>query len=154
MCECGVCLCVFGGGDLLPSSQVGNHSNPSNRVCFACFPTAYAKNVCTFNSTGRNFVNQRVYACVTCSLIGNEGMCLPCARICHAGHRCVTTRPTQDCCCCFHHVCPCSRPRFGGCVLGVCFAVVHWPALRLSCAHLDSTATVAQAAPCTHRKSV
>ncbi len=48
---------------------------------------AYDKNLCTFNFTKRTFVVQRHYTCLTCDLVNNMGVCLTCARTCHAGHR-------------------------------------------------------------------
>ena len=67
-------------------------SSPFLYRCAAC-----EKNVCTFNFTKRSFFVQRVYRCVTCNLTGNDGVCLPCARLCHVGHRCVCWG--WGCCC-------------------------------------------------------
>lgn len=45
------------------------------------------KNRCTFQLTGKNFVNQQFARCLDCFPADNEGACLYCIKTCHAGHR-------------------------------------------------------------------
>lgn len=40
--------------------------------------------LCTFTTTGTQFVEQHWYFCYTCDLAGSEGVCSVCARTCHA----------------------------------------------------------------------
>ncbi|KAI0565044.1 hypothetical protein FGB62_22g334 [Gracilaria domingensis] len=39
--------------------------------------------LCTYTSTGSQFVEQHWYFCYTCELSGSEGVCSTCARVCH-----------------------------------------------------------------------
>lgn len=41
--------------------------------------------LCTYTSTGSQFVEQHWYFCYTCELAGSEGVCSVCARVCHDG---------------------------------------------------------------------
>lgn len=41
--------------------------------------------LCTYTSTGSDFVEQHWYFCYTCDLAGSEGVCSVCARVCHDG---------------------------------------------------------------------
>eukprot|EP00178_Gracilaria_changii_P004699 TRINITY_DN1766_c0_g1_i1.p1 TRINITY_DN1766_c0_g1~~TRINITY_DN1766_c0_g1_i1.p1 ORF type:complete len:5290 (-),score=625.38 TRINITY_DN1766_c0_g1_i1:1714-17583(-) len=42
-----------------------------------------ARPLCTYTSTGSQFVEQHWYFCYTCELSGSEGVCSVCARVCH-----------------------------------------------------------------------
>jgi hypothetical protein len=42
--------------------------------------------ICTINATGRAHAVQRWFNCITCGLTQGRGVCVPCARVCHAGH--------------------------------------------------------------------
>lgn len=44
-------------------------------------------NVCTVTRTGREYVKQVYYRCLTCNLVGNLGCCAVCVSVCHAGHQ-------------------------------------------------------------------
>ncbi|PXF48696.1 putative E3 ubiquitin-protein ligase [Gracilariopsis chorda] len=41
--------------------------------------------LCTYTTTGSQFVEQHWYFCYSCDLSGSEGVCSTCARICHRG---------------------------------------------------------------------
>lgn len=41
--------------------------------------------LCTYTSTGNQFVEQHWYFCYSCELAGSEGVCSTCARLCHKG---------------------------------------------------------------------
>lgn len=41
--------------------------------------------LCTYTSTGSQFVEQHWYFCYSCELVGSEGVCSVCARVCHKG---------------------------------------------------------------------
>lgn len=45
------------------------------------------KHVCTLNETGEKFVTQQWYQCITCGSPHNEGCCVVCKDVCHAGHQ-------------------------------------------------------------------
>lgn len=47
---------------------------------------AVAGKACTFTVTGNNYTEQHWYFCYTCRLVGSEGCCSVCARVCHRGH--------------------------------------------------------------------
>ena len=42
---------------------------------------------CTFTATGRNYVKQSWWRCLTCSTSGKVGVCKSCMDICHKGHK-------------------------------------------------------------------
>jgi E3 ubiquitin-protein ligase UBR4 len=50
---------------------------------------ALASKVCTFTSSGSNFMEQHWYFCYTCDLTVSKGCCSVCAKVCHRGHRVV-----------------------------------------------------------------
>jgi E3 ubiquitin-protein ligase UBR4 len=47
---------------------------------------AVAGKSCTYTQTGNNYTEQHWYFCYTCRLVGSEGCCSVCARVCHRGH--------------------------------------------------------------------
>ncbi|KAF8012749.1 hypothetical protein BT93_I0796 [Corymbia citriodora subsp. variegata] len=53
---------------------------------------ALASKVCTFTSSGSNFMEQHWYFCYTCDLVVQKGCCSVCAKVCHRGHRVVYSR--------------------------------------------------------------
>lgn len=62
-------------------------SKEVSRFSVSTIAEAHSNVVCTFNATGRMFVQQRYYRCETCQITQRQGVCIPCARTCHAGHR-------------------------------------------------------------------
>ncbi len=56
--------------------------------------------LCTFTTTGDQFVEQYWYFCYTCGLTGTEGVCTVCARRCHAGHEIAYSRHSRFFCDC------------------------------------------------------
>jgi len=48
--------------------------------------SAIDNSICTFAASGKSYCPQVWFKCVTCNLVNNEGCCLSCARLCHAGH--------------------------------------------------------------------
>lgn len=61
---------------------------------------AVADKLCTFSSTGSQFVEQHWYFCFTCGLKGSEGVCAVCALVCHAGHDLSYSRHSRFFCDC------------------------------------------------------
>lgn len=61
---------------------------------------ALASKVCTFTSSGSNFMEQHWYFCYTCDLTGSKGCCSVCAKVCHRGHRVVYSRSSRFFCDC------------------------------------------------------
>ncbi|XP_006566770.1 E3 ubiquitin-protein ligase UBR5 isoform X2 [Apis mellifera] len=56
---------------------------------------------CSFTWTGTQHINQDIFECKTCGLIGSLCCCTECARVCHRGHDCriKITSPTAYCDC-------------------------------------------------------
>ncbi|XWS47517.1 hypothetical protein CRYUN_Cryun14cG0159200 [Craigia yunnanensis] len=61
---------------------------------------ALASKVCTFTSSGSNFMEQHWYFCYTCDLTISKGCCSVCAKVCHRGHRVVYSRSSRFFCDC------------------------------------------------------
>ncbi|KAL3677862.1 hypothetical protein R1sor_020818 [Riccia sorocarpa] len=61
---------------------------------------ALASRVCTFTSSGSNFMEQHWYFCYTCDLTVSKGCCSVCARVCHRGHKVVYSRLSRFFCDC------------------------------------------------------
>lgn len=59
-----------------------------------------SQKLCTFSSTGSQFVEQHWYFCYTCDLTGTEGVCAICAQVCHAGHDLSYSRHSRFFCDC------------------------------------------------------
>lgn len=77
---------------------------------------ALASKVCTFTSSGSNFMEQHWYFCYTCDLTISKGCCSICAKICHRGHRVVYSRSSRFFCDCGAggvrgSSCQCLKPR-------------------------------------------
>jgi E3 ubiquitin-protein ligase UBR4 len=75
-----------------------------------------ASKVCTFTSSGSNFMEQHWYFCYTCDLTVSKGCCSVCARVCHRGHRVVYSRSSRFFCDCGAggvrgSSCQCLKPR-------------------------------------------
>lgn len=56
---------------------------------------------CSFTWTGEEHINQDIFECRTCGLIGSLCCCTECAQVCHRGHDCKLKRtsPTAYCDC-------------------------------------------------------
>ncbi|KAH3897177.1 hypothetical protein DPMN_021362, partial [Dreissena polymorpha] len=56
---------------------------------------------CSFTWTGAEHINQDIFECRTCGLMGSLCCCTECARVCHKGHDCKLKRtsPTAYCDC-------------------------------------------------------
>ncbi|KAL3624091.1 hypothetical protein CASFOL_032907 [Castilleja foliolosa] len=82
---------------------------------------ALASKVCTFTSSGSNFMEQHWYFCYTCDLTVSKGCCSVCANVCHRGHRVVYSRSSRFFCDCGAggvrgSSCQCLKPRkYTGC---------------------------------------
>lgn len=61
---------------------------------------ALASRVCTFTSSGSNFMEQHWYFCYTCDLTVSKGCCSVCAKVCHRGHKVVYSRLSRFFCDC------------------------------------------------------
>uniref|UniRef100_A0A1D1Y594 Auxin transport protein BIG n=1 Tax=Anthurium amnicola TaxID=1678845 RepID=A0A1D1Y594_9ARAE len=77
---------------------------------------ALASQVCTFTSSGSNFMEQHWYFCYTCDLTVSKGCCSVCAKVCHRGHRVVYSRSSRFFCDCGAggvrgSSCQCLKPR-------------------------------------------
>ncbi|KAL8471843.1 hypothetical protein ACS0TY_029181 [Phlomoides rotata] len=77
---------------------------------------ALAAKVCTFTSSGSNFMEQHWYFCYTCELTVSKGCCSVCAKVCHRGHRVVYSRSSRFFCDCGAggvrgSSCQCLKPR-------------------------------------------
>lgn len=77
---------------------------------------ALASKVCTFTSSGSNFMEQHWYFCYTCDLTISKGCCSVCAKVCHRGHRVVYSRSSRFFCDCGaggvrSSSCQCLKPR-------------------------------------------
>lgn len=75
-----------------------------------------ASKVCTFTSSGSNFMEQHWYFCYTCDLTVSKGCCSVCAKVCHRGHRVVYSRSSRFFCDCGAggvrgSNCQCLKPR-------------------------------------------
>ncbi|CAG0918967.1 unnamed protein product [Notodromas monacha] len=60
-----------------------------------------ANDTCSFTWTGAEHINQDIYECRTCGLVGSLCCCTECARVCHKNHDCKLkqTSPTAYCDC-------------------------------------------------------
>ncbi|WVZ63924.1 hypothetical protein U9M48_013516 [Paspalum notatum var. saurae] len=77
---------------------------------------ALSSKVCTFTSSGSNFMEQHWYFCYTCDLTVSKGCCSVCAKVCHRGHRVVYSRSSRFFCDCGAggvrgSSCQCLKPR-------------------------------------------
>ncbi|KAF9624456.1 hypothetical protein IFM89_011464 [Coptis chinensis] len=95
-------------GDLASMDKDEEEDNNSERVL--------ASKVCTFTSSGSNFMEQHWYFCYTCDLTVSKGCCSVCAKVCHRGHRVVYSRLSRFFCDCGAggvrgSSCQCLKPR-------------------------------------------
>ena len=44
--------------------------------------------LCSFTWTGTKHINQDIFECKTCGLVGPLCCCTQCAQVCHIGHEC------------------------------------------------------------------
>ncbi|KAK9267349.1 hypothetical protein L1049_009773 [Liquidambar formosana] len=77
---------------------------------------ALESKVCTFTSSGNNFMERHWYFCYTCDLTVSKGCCSVCAKVCHCGHRVVYSRSSWFFCDCGAggvrgSDCQCLKPR-------------------------------------------
>eukprot|EP00177_Eucheuma_denticulatum_P000016 GFKZ01000034.1.p1 GENE.GFKZ01000034.1~~GFKZ01000034.1.p1 ORF type:complete len:5357 (-),score=648.29 GFKZ01000034.1:273-16343(-) len=63
--------------------QVGSANNSSD--VWSALEESTKSSLCTYTTTGSQFVEQHWYFCYTCDLAGSEGVCSVCARVCHSG---------------------------------------------------------------------
>lgn len=77
---------------LYPNGSLPDHS-PLYMLC--------SNDTCSFTWTGEDHINQDIFECRTCGLIGSLCCCTECARVCHRGHDCKLKRtsPTAYCDC-------------------------------------------------------
>ncbi|XP_077989768.1 E3 ubiquitin-protein ligase UBR5-like [Glandiceps talaboti] len=73
----------------------GSNLNNSPLQVLCCNDT------CSFTWTGTEHINQDIFECRTCGLLGSLCCCTECARVCHKGHDCrlKRTSPTAYCDC-------------------------------------------------------
>ncbi|KAF8389895.1 hypothetical protein HHK36_024413 [Tetracentron sinense] len=95
-------------GELASIDKEDEENNNSERVL--------ASKVCTFTSSGSNFMEQHWYFCYTCDLTVSKGCCSVCAKVCHHGHRVVYSRLSRFFCDCGAvgvrgSSCQCLKPR-------------------------------------------
>ncbi len=55
-------------------------NNPIHLLC--------CNDTCSFTWTGAEHINQDIFECRTCGLLGSLCCCTECARVCHKGHDC------------------------------------------------------------------
>ncbi|KAF7143941.1 hypothetical protein RHSIM_Rhsim05G0129500 [Rhododendron simsii] len=77
---------------------------------------ALGSKVCTFTSSGSNFMEQHWYFCYTCNLTVSKGCCSVSAKVCHRGHHDVYSRSSRFFCDCGAggvrgSSCQCWKPR-------------------------------------------
>nr|XP_027205852.1 E3 ubiquitin-protein ligase UBR5-like isoform X2 [Dermatophagoides pteronyssinus] len=77
---------------LYPRGSSPDHS-PLYMLC--------SNDTCSFTWTGNEHINQDIFECRTCGLVGSLCCCTECARVCHRGHDCKLkrTNPTAYCDC-------------------------------------------------------
>lgn len=54
--------------------------SPLQVLCF--------NDTCSFTWTGTRHINQDIFECKTCGLVGPLCCCTECAQVCHSGHEC------------------------------------------------------------------
>lgn len=74
----------------------GSNADQSPLYVLCCNDT------CSFTWTGAVHINQDIFECRTCGLVGTLCCCTECAKVCHKGHDCKLKRtsPTAYCDCC------------------------------------------------------
>ena len=61
---------------------------PSNDANLSPFHMLCCNDTCSFTWTGTTHINQDIFECRTCGLVGSLCCCTECARVCHVGHDC------------------------------------------------------------------
>lgn len=61
-----------------------------------------ASRLCTYITTGDQYVEQHWYFCYTCDLAGSDGVCSVCARVCHKGCELAYSKFSRFFCDCGH----------------------------------------------------
>lgn len=79
----------------------GSNADQSPMYVLCCNDT------CSFTWTGAVHINQDIFECRTCGLVGTLCCCTECAKVCHKGHDCKLKRtsPTAYCDCCEKYKC-------------------------------------------------
>ncbi|XP_065677761.1 E3 ubiquitin-protein ligase UBR5 isoform X1 [Hydra vulgaris] len=62
---------------------------------------------CSFTWTGTKHINQDIFECKTCGLVGPLCCCTECAQVCHVGHECKLKRTSPTAYCDCWEKCPC-----------------------------------------------
>ncbi|XP_066917257.1 E3 ubiquitin-protein ligase UBR5-like isoform X2 [Clytia hemisphaerica] len=62
---------------------------------------------CSFTWTGTKHINQDIFECKTCGLVGPLCCCTECAQVCHIGHECKLKRTSPTAYCDCWEKCPC-----------------------------------------------
>lgn len=77
---------------------------------------AYIPGPCTFNNTGKNYIYQEFYKCLTCGFSKNAGCCEACAKVCHLGHDFLYRGRIRS-------YCDCGASEVNGCVPCQCIKI-------------------------------
>lgn len=73
-----------------------------------CYSCSHKHELCTFLNTGKSYVNQDFYRCITCGIMDGYGVCGACARNCHYDHELIYTGFVNSFCDCKEfHKCMC-----------------------------------------------
>lgn len=107
--EKGFCDC---GAGSLPIPCKCIYSNPSLQAVNPSF----IPGPCTFNQTGKKYMDQPFYRCITCGLVEPNGCCQQCASICHQGHQLVPAGILSS-------FCDCGSGECSGCPICKCVII-------------------------------
>ncbi|XP_065322106.1 E3 ubiquitin-protein ligase UBR5-like isoform X2 [Gordionus sp. m RMFG-2023] len=80
-----------------PGSEPGK--NPFHTLC--------SNDTCSFTWTGKQHINQDIFECKTCGLVGSLCCCTECASVCHQGHVVAFKRSSPTAYCDCWEKCPC-----------------------------------------------
>lgn len=73
-----------------------------------CFSCSHKHELCTFLKTGKNYIFQDFYHCLTCGITDGYGLCGACARNCHHDHEVIYSGIVNSFCDCKDfHKCMC-----------------------------------------------
>ena len=61
---------------------------PSHDANLSPFHMLCRNDTCSFTWTGTTHINQDIFECRTCGLVGTLCCCTECAKVCHIGHDC------------------------------------------------------------------
>eukprot|EP01125_Pyxidicula_operculata_P016692 TRINITY_DN5775_c0_g1_i1.p1 TRINITY_DN5775_c0_g1~~TRINITY_DN5775_c0_g1_i1.p1 ORF type:complete len:470 (+),score=21.03 TRINITY_DN5775_c0_g1_i1:1-1410(+) len=67
----------------------------AERTCRSLAPAVSRTSLCTFAKSGRDYLKQPWYYCITCDLVGDKGCCAVCAATCHEGHKLKLHKPNS-----------------------------------------------------------